>query len=253
MPTLPLSSITATGPDAARYLQGQLTCDLSGLDPGATTLGAILATDGKLVTVLALTRTAEDSFRLVTWSEHQELLLERLTKFRIRVKVALQRGDEAFDAPALPSPLWPLDQELLPASGPALGDEAFQRHRLRLRAVHLPTDADPGLLPTAVPTLVEEGISLSKGCYVGQELVARTTSRQALPPVALAITSLAGASPTAPLAWGLRSPLVHDGEEAGYLAALEPESGVAIIALKRRFRGAGRLDAPELNLAVLAP
>jgi folate-binding protein YgfZ len=253
MPALPLAAITATGPDAERYLQGQLTCDVARLGAGAHTLGAVLATDGKLISLLALTRADEDRFRLVTWAEHQALVLNRLAKFRIRVKVALEPSDERFDAPALPSPLWPLDQELLPASGPPLSEEAFQRHRLRLGAVHLPTDADPGLVPTAVPGLLAAGISLSKGCYVGQELVARTTSRQALPPVTLEVVSLAGADPAGALAWGLRAPLMHHGEEAGYVAALDPDAGVAVIALKRRFRGVGRLEAPSLNVAVLAP
>jgi len=253
MPTLPLASIAVTGQDAERYLQGQLTLDLADLAPAEMGLGAVLATDGKLIAIVQVTRTGEDSFRLVTWSEDRDAALERLARFRIRVKVALEPTDETFDAPALPSPLWPLDQVLLPGNGAPLGEEAFQRHRLRMRAIHLPTDADPGLIPTAVPGLLARGISLTKGCYVGQELVARTTSRQALPPLALEIVSLARVAPTTTAAWGLRTPLLHKGEEAGYLAALDPEAGVAVIALKRRFRGLGRLEVPELNVAVLAP
>lgn len=253
MPNLPLAAIVADGPDAERYLQGQLTCDVSALGVGDSTVGAVLAADGKLISVMHVARVADQQFRLVTWTEHRALLLDRLLRFRIRVKVDLEPLAEAFDAAALPSPLWPLDQPLLPASGDPLPSEAFQRHRLRLGAVHLPTDVDPGFLPTGVPGLLAEGVSLTKGCYVGQELVARTTSRQAPPPVALAVASVVDAPPDLALAFGQRAALIHEGEDAGYLAAVEPEAGVAIIAVRRRFRDRDRLAVPDLGLVVHVP
>ncbi|WP_298208322.1 hypothetical protein [Ferrimicrobium sp.] len=240
---LPLASLQVNGPDASRFLQGQLTNDLNHLDEKTPLIAAVCTPDGKLVTIASLQRINEDTLRLITYREHLNLLHERLARFRIRVKADITVEDLhwATSLTSQATALWPLDTALvpLPAGDDGASDEAFAHLRLARLATHLPSDAPPDLLVAGVPTLVATGVSFTKGCYVGQELVARTDSRHARPPASLFVQRYSPLSleallhlPTPPLPLTAAS-----GDLAGEVRALLLEDTTVVVSgwVKRRF------------------
>jgi folate-binding protein YgfZ len=241
---VPLASLAITGPDAFRFLQGQVTNDLSQLTETPQLLAAICTPDGKLVTITSIQQVAPDYLRIITYREHATLLSERLRHFQIRVKVEIHPEEVGWlaDADPQPTPLWPLDSRLQPnpTSGEPMTLANFTRLRLKLLATHLPIDApETELLVAGVPALVSNGVSFTKGCYVGQELVARTDSRNAKPPISLFVRRFTPTSYT-PFARPVKLPLTlrtESDDEAGEVRALLLEDTSVVISgwVKRRF------------------
>ncbi len=240
---VPLASLAITGPDAFRFIQGQVTNDLSQLTEGTELLAAICTPDGKLITIMSIQQVTADHLRLITYREHLTLLSERLSRFRIRVKAEIHPEEVGWlaDADPRPNPLWPLDSRLLTTTnkGGSVDAGRFTRSRLARLATHLPVDAPADLLVAGVPALVANGVSFTKGCYVGQELVARTDSRNAKPPISLFVCRFTPSS-YEPFASTAKLPMNLSTESdgnAGEVRALLVEDTSVVISgwVKRRF------------------
>ena len=89
--------VTASGPDAAAYLQGQISQDLDALDPGDSAWSFVLQPQGKVDAWFRLTRTGPDAFVLDVDAGHGEGLLARLQRFLLRT----QRRSFRFKRPDL--------------------------------------------------------------------------------------------------------------------------------------------------------
>jgi len=141
-----ISTINVTGPDAFEFLQGQLSNDLRNLDDGAEIAAAWCNPKGRVIWFGRLRKTA-DGYALAAPIATAESIVKRLTLFRFRAKT-----DFAIVAG---TPLDPLDEI---ARGHAFIDteqsEQFTPHMLNLDLL--------------------DAISFDKGCYTGQEIVART-------------------------------------------------------------------------------
>jgi folate-binding protein YgfZ len=193
--------VRVSGPDAEAYLQGQTSQDIARLAPGASAWALVLQPQGKLDVFVRVTRLEPDEFVLDTDADMGAPLVARLTRFKLRTKVDIEqlawrvvavRGPAAEVAPpptgdgpvvaALfewgglngydllgPSPGWPDPATPVgPAAYEAARVEAgFPRHGSELDERTIPAEAG----------LVEATVSFTKGCYTGQELVARIDSR----------------------------------------------------------------------------
>ena len=142
-----LSEIDVTGPDAFDFLQAQLTNDLSLLETESEILTAWCNPKGRVIWFGKM-RSIEGGFALSVPSELAQGIVQRLSMFRFRSKVEFEvfERDEAVD-PA----------ELIRKGVPFIGQpqsEEFTPHMLNLDLLH--------------------AISMDKGCYPGQEIVART-------------------------------------------------------------------------------
>lgn len=240
---VPLASLQVAGPDAHRFLQGQLTNDLARLDKATPFLAAVCAPDGKLITIVSLQEMQADTMRLITYREHLSQLRVRLAQFRIRIKADIVEEDLvwATTPSSDATPLWPLDATLtaLAPTGDTDALEHFSDLRLSRLAIHLPTDTPGELLVASVPGLVASAVSFTKGCYVGQELVARTDSRGAKPPVSLFVQRFVPNSLEAIAA--LPAPPLRlvdaSGDHAGEIRALLLEDTTVVISgwVKRKF------------------
>jgi len=204
--------LSVSGADATTYLQGQCSQDVAELGVGATTESLLLSPQGKLDAFLRVTRTGDEEFILDTDPGFGEVVKARLERFRLRVKVEIQaqpwqcvavRGplaeqSEAVSAEAAADPSvlrlpvdWPgfAGFDLLgPATGGAgaeawvadtvvrCGDDAFEAARIE---AGLPVNGRELTEATiaAEAGLVERTVSFDKGCFTGQELVARLDSR----------------------------------------------------------------------------
>ena len=218
--------LAVTGPEAAPFLQGLVTNDVTKVSPGSSAYAALLTPQGKIITDF-IVHAAPDGLHLDVPATHAADLLKRLKLYRLRAKIGLDDISQAYAVYAFFPPMSsPGEVAAKPAEGPppdprlpALGgrwvapadsvtpDAAladWHRHRL---ALGVPDSADTeGQF--ALDANLEElhGLDFKKGCYVGQEVTARMKHKAAprrrlvpvafegdLPPPGTRLTDAAGA------------------------------------------------------------
>ena len=159
MDDIPYSKIAVSGEDAFDFLQAQLAADLTGLPEGG--LSAWCNPKGRVICLFRVRKT-DHGFDLALPSELAEAMLKRLTMFRFRSKVAFETGPADVAQLGIDGDYdnWRLDN--LRAGIPeilAAQSEEFTPHMLNLDLLG--------------------AVSVNKGCYPGQEIVARTHFRGA--------------------------------------------------------------------------
>ena len=255
--------VTVEGPDASRFLQGQLSQDVAGMALSTAALTFLLDPQGKVTAVLRVVRAAEDRFRLDGDAGTGAAVLARLQRFKLRTKADLELVEgvshAAARSSALPTPDGAFDLPWPGRSGwdlPVAGETralpggrvvpASNLDGVRVAAlVPAAQDLDERAIP-AETGLVEAAASFTKGCYTGQELVARMDSRGGAGPRTLRRVVGDGEVPEA------GSPLTaaSTGKPAGSLTTVTPtEEGWAGLALVPRAVDAG----DELRLGGGAP
>jgi folate-binding protein YgfZ len=191
--------VLVTGPDAAGFLQGQLSQEVAGLAVGASAASLLLSPQGHLVALLRVTRTGEESFALDSDGGSGEAVVARLQRFLLRTKAVIAavdwtcvavRGDGAVAAEGLPDGVWAVEAETPGAPGYDLlgptaalpagvepGDPAdYEALRIERGVPRMGRELTERTIP-AEAGVVERAASFTKGCYTGQELVARIDSR----------------------------------------------------------------------------
>ena len=149
----PYRIVSVVGPDARRFLHGVLSADVEALAVGASTRTLLLEPRGKLVAHGWLLGVAEDRFALVVDEPVGVSTLDHLGRFCFRVDVELALGER-------PAVLW----------GPRA------RERVGVEPGAVVSRVDTSTIPQEAE-LVAGAVSFTKGCYLGQELVARIDSR----------------------------------------------------------------------------
>lgn len=157
--------VSVRGSDALGYLDSQCTQALAGLHPGDTALGMLLAPKGELVAVGRVRIVATDDVELEVPVGTAAACIARLERFAIRADVAF----------ACPSPQWPAARGWL--------DTELERIELGIPSVR--ELAHDLVVHALEPSLRDACVSFTKGCYPGQELVARMQARGATPPYVL--------------------------------------------------------------------
>lgn len=175
----PLRDVVAvSGADAERYLQGQVSQDIAALAVGERAWSLILQPQGKLDAWFRVTRTAGDAFELDLDAGYGEALVTRLHRFLIRTDavVELAATNVRLDHPDT------TEHARLRAGIPAMGAELDER-----------------TIPAEVGQwFVDASVSFTKGCYCGQELVARLDSRGSNVARRLRVLDCAGGGDVAP-------------------------------------------------------
>jgi folate-binding protein YgfZ len=196
----PSAVVDVAGDDRVAFLQGQLTQEMRDLAPGETRDAAGLTPKGKLLFVARAVGSA-DRIRLLLPAVLRTPVFEHLSKYVLASRVTIEdRSDEFFRTslygPGATRLRVPADVLLLPAEGefsaelsaPVALRAAVERLLEEAGSEEVPadtaeilrveagrprfgTDMDATNLPDEVG--LARAISTTKGCYVGQEVVAR--------------------------------------------------------------------------------
>ena len=187
--------VQVTGPDATAFLQGQLSQDIAALAPFASTWSFVLQPAGKVDGFVRVLRTGPDGFVLDTEAGFGDALVARLNRFKLRTKADVVRLPWQclwiFDADRPERHAhgwivtgWPghaqygvLGETIAPPHGAELAPLSFyERRRIDAGWPAMGTELDEHTIP-AEAEVVAVAVSFTKGCFTGQELVARIDSR----------------------------------------------------------------------------
>jgi folate-binding protein YgfZ len=242
--------ITVTGPDRLSWLHTLTSQHLSELAPGIGIEALILSPHGHVEHHLVIVDDGEAAWIHVEPGTAAALVeyLERM-RFMLRVEIARQSravltavGDVEAAALATDGVLahrmpWGVDL-LVPASNvepvaaalgaPLVGHAAFEAARVAARRPRLGFETDHRTIPNELPWL-QTAVHLSKGCYRGQETVARTHNL-GRPPRRLVLLHLDGALPER------GTPVEAEGRAVGWIGtpAYHAELGpIALAVIKR--------------------
>jgi folate-binding protein YgfZ len=204
-----LGTVLVGGQDARAFLQGQLTADVDRLDPQRLLLAAVNSPQGRVQAVARLVQRNETIVMIVPTSM-VETTLARLRRYVLRAKVDLRSGADVVAVHALPRDALPADVNLDSNDHAMIAETSYVNwsrtddNVLVLAPPDVASRVDPLFeskwrlqqiragLPQVYPATHEsfvaqmlnldllDGISFEKGCYTGQEIIARTHFRGAI-------------------------------------------------------------------------
>ena len=194
-----------TGADAGKYLHSQLSNDIASLPVGVSRYSFVLEPMGKVIALVRVTRTEEETFVLDTENVAGlgEQLLARLNRFKIRVKADIavssqkylalrSRDGSPIERPGfavsqwgtgavIDAPLSIIDNSTV-SQFVQVSPEEFDALRIRSSWPAMGSEIIAGETLPAATGVVPIAVSFTKGCYPGQELVERMDSRGSTAP-----------------------------------------------------------------------
>jgi folate-binding protein YgfZ len=255
--------LAVSGTDRVRFLNGLVSNDVAQVAPGRAVWAAMLTPQGKYLSDFFIIADGE---RLLLDCEaaQRDMLAHKLARFRLRADVAIAPADFAVHAawgdaprqgieaaprqglvavdPRLPEAGW-----RVLAAAPVPDPDAFadwDLHRLRLGLPDGTRDLEPDksvLLEAGFDEL--GGISWTKGCYMGQELTARTRYRGLLKRRLLPVRAATPLPPTG-------TPVMSGAREAGVLRSVIAADALALLRLDSLH---AELTADGVALTVVVP
>ncbi len=250
--------LALSGEDRASFLQGLVSADIQAIAPGDAAWAALLTPQGKWLADFFVVNDG-DRLLLDVEAAQAEMIATRLMRFKLRSQVALAPADltvaVAWDGPAPPGDLVYADPRH-PQAGVRIlahqtdATETFEAWDVRRLRLGLPDGSRD--LEAEKSVLLEAGfdelggISWTKGCWMGQELTARTKYRgllkRRLCPVAIE-------GPRPPRG----TPLLNGaGAEAGEMRSGVDVIGLALLRLSAIEEG-GALTAGASRLVPRVP
>ncbi len=249
--------IGLSGEDRVSFLNGLVSNDVALAAPGHAVWAALLSPQGRYISDFFI---FADRGRLLLDAPRDAVpdLLRRLNRYRLRANVELRDETEslcvyaAWDGMPPPVPMTAPDPRLKHAGYRMISTEKLQEtaseanydaHRLSLGLPNGPPDLEPDktlLLEAGFDEL--RGVAWDKGCYMGQELTARTKYRglvkRRLVPVTLDIAAPAPGTP-----------VLAEGVEVGTLRSSAGLIGLAMLridALEKPLIAGNALVKPNL-------
>ena len=269
-PALPKTTVLSTnhrgyiklnGPDSERFLQGQVTCDLSSLEAGESKNGAHLTPKGRIIFLFSATKGDDGTLLLETHHSVVEVAISSLRKYSVFFKTEIVDVTHEFlsvmisgsgSESLVKNVQWHSVGEISPSVFSTTLNVASAIEQLQT-ITHLVTPAGQGYsdllrIRAGTADVVEQTsdefivqminldaldyINFKKGCYTGQEIVARAHYRGAVKRRLYRIGLDTEVSP--PLKQGLMN---TEGKVIGTIAAAAPASNttvevLAILAIK---------------------
>jgi folate-binding protein YgfZ len=236
----PRSYVALRGPDAADYLERMVSNAVESLPVGGSCEALLLTAKARVIAPLLVWRRAEDDFLLLTEPELGDRVARELLRSRFAAKVQIEPEEHASlvvfgDADGIPTrdygepAVEVLDAEL---DTEPIAEDELELMRIRAGTPRMGRELDDRVLP-AEAGLTETHVSFTKGCYPGQEPVARLHHRGKVNR-RLRLLTVDGADPVSPDAEirrgdkdvGRVTSAARDGDETialGYVRVEVPE------------------------------
>jgi folate-binding protein YgfZ len=163
----PRAFVRAAGPDAEDFLQRMLSNDVAALGVGKACEALLLTAKARLIAPVRVLRRGPDDFLLLTEPELRETVRTQLLRTRFAAKVELE--PEEHESWLVLGGEEVLDER---PDGDEATPEEFERWRIEARIPKWGAELDDRILP-AEAGLTETHVSFTKGCYPGQEPIAR--------------------------------------------------------------------------------
>lgn len=200
-----MAVIRVSGEEAGSFLQGQVTCDVNSLALNQAVLGAHCNAKGRAQSTFVCVRQKED-YLLVLPRDQVTPTIQVLAKFAMFSKAEVEADDSLLifaaggpDSGFIPasltgttsgSTLFTLPHlgslGLIPSTEasawiatqqeqnlPLVGDNAWQLSQINAGLVHIHANQSEQWIPQEINYDLVEGVNFKKGCYKGQEIVAR--------------------------------------------------------------------------------
>jgi tRNA-modifying protein YgfZ len=215
----PRAYVRVQGPDAGDFLQRMVSNDVL----AAESCEALLLTaKARVIAPLTVWRRGDDDFLLLTEPQLGDVVRAHLTRMRFAAKCEIEREEHdstiVFVESAVGIPTRDYGRsavEVLDAGiEPTMGDDELERLRIEAGTPRFGRELDDRVLP-AEAGLEERAISFTKGCYPGQEPIARQHHRGKVNR-RLRVLTLDGGPVDA------ETPVAHVGREVGRVTSSVP-------------------------------
>lgn len=282
--------IHARGADTITFLQGQLTNELAAAGAGEARLAGYCSAKGRLLaSFVAWQAQGAEDWLLACSADVRPAVLKRLSMFVMRAQCKLTAADDlvlwglvgpaAQDwlGDALPAQAWavtrpagaqvirlpdvagtvrclwagPADQA--PAQLPLLSEEGWRWLEVRSGVARIVAATSEAFVPQMVNFELVGGVNFKKGCYPGQEVVARSQYRGTLKRRAALLSSPAAMQPGQEIF--LADEPTQPAGQVVLAAALPGQPTLGLVEVKRAALGGvlhlGAADGPTLSVQPL--
>jgi tRNA-modifying protein YgfZ len=258
--------IRVAGPDASSFLHGQLTQDIEHLLPGRAALAGYCSAKGRLLASFVAWKPDADEVLLACSADLLAPTLKRLSMFVLRAKCKLTDASDEL-------PLWGVAGEAARGEALQLSAAGAVARALRIGEAPALPALDPAAwawlevhsaVPRIVAATVEQfvpqmvnlelvgGVNFQKGCYPGQEVVARSQYRGTLKRRAFVFDSSAATRPGQEL-FHSADPAQPAGRVANAASLGDRHALLAEVKLAALDGGFLHLDAPDGPVLLRAP
>src|SRR3954471_7033560 len=257
--------LAISGPQARDFLQGLITNDVvGGLAPGAGLYTGLLSPQGKILFEFLVTE-GDGALLLDVARDARDALLKKLKMYKLRAKLEIEARDQlavfvdlkghpqnrvvpyADRAVSFPDPrLAGLGirsigaRAEMPANLP--GPRAYHQHRLTLGVPEGGVFGFEKIFALDAGVAELNGVSFTKGCYIGQVLTSRMKHRATSRKRILTVTAEAPLPASGAVAKG--------GVEIGELISSHGHTGFALIRLDRLEEASGDVTAGQIPVAL---
>jgi folate-binding protein YgfZ len=234
--TLPVASrprdfVRVRGPDAEDFLQRMLSNDVS----GAACEALLLTPKARVIAPLVVWPRGSDDFLLLTEPGLGDVVRGTLLRARFASRCEIEPEEHSSfvvlgDAEGIPTADYgePAVEVLDAGLEPTVGEEELELRRICAGTPRWGREIDDRVLP-AEAGLIERAVSFTKGCYPGQEPIARLQYRgHANRGLRVLRLDLAVPPP-------YDAELVHEGKVVGRVtsAVRDPEGGIVALGYVR--------------------
>lgn len=208
---------TISGDDACSFMHGQTCNDIANLGADQWQINAYLNIKGRVVALFWLKKNTDNSLTVLTSSDLADAVFQRLKMFVLRSKVIIEPSAAGA--------------ELLykQAASQFIGRNSEFLKQLISMGIPSPdwinAQTTDKYLPQMLNLDLVDGLSFKKGCYPGQEIVARTAHRGRLKQRMMLFSTAAGVG---------ESVMLEDGTAAAVIIASDGSLALAITRLEHQ-------------------
>ena len=225
----PRSYVRVSGPEAGDYLQRMVSNDVL----AAPSCEAMLLTPkGRVIAPLVVWRRGVDDFLLLTEPELGDTVIGHLTRMRIAAKCEIEREEHTSTIVFGPGDGIPNADygqpavELLDDEVAATLDAAdLERLRIEAGTPRFGRELDDRVLPEETG-VIDRVVSFTKGCYPGQEPIARQHNRGKINRRLRVLELARGAAPEA------EAPVAYAGKDVGRITSAVPGLALAYVRVE---------------------